>query len=121
MRKRVLLGMCGQQKLILTCAHAQSNRSRCKYAPILCAYILTIHVLSVLPIIARCYEFCAPFNRFQSYKKDGRVVLNCCMQRGTVNYTASGTGKGQGFPRSLVAVGGGAVWVRGPIYLGQRV
>ena len=26
---------------------------------------------------------------------------------GTVNYTAGGTGKGQDFPRSLVAVGGG--------------
>ena len=29
------------------------------------------------------------------------------MCSGTVNYTAGGTGKGQGFPRSLAAVGGG--------------
>ena len=28
------------------------------------------------------------------------------MRSGTVNYTAGGTGKGQDFPRSLVAVGG---------------
>ena len=28
----------------------------------------------------------------------------------TVNYTAGGTGKGQGFPPSLVAVGGGGQW-----------
>ena len=42
---------------------------------------------------------------------------------GTVNYTAGGTGKGQDFPRSLVAVGGGggAVGVRGPMYLGQSI
>ena len=102
MKKWVLLHMCGQQKLNSACAAAQSNRSRCKYAPILCAYILTTHVLSVGPIIARCNEFCAPFNRFQLFKKDGRVVLNSCVQR---NYTAGGTGQGQGFPRSVVAVG----------------
>ena len=44
------------------------------------------------------------------------------MCNGTVNYTAGGTGKGQRFPRSLVAVerqweGGGGI--RGPMYLGQ--
>ena len=81
MRKRVLLHMCGQQKLISAYAPAQSNWSRCKHAPILCAYILTTHVLFVRPIIARCNEFCAPFNRFQLFKKDGRVVLNGCVQR----------------------------------------
>ena len=106
MRKRVLLGMCGQQqKLISACAPVLSNRSHCKFAPILCAYILTTRVLSVRPIIAKCNELCAQFNRFQLFKKDGEVVLNSCVQ-GTVNYTAGGTGKCQGFPHSLVAVGG---------------
>ena len=41
-----------------------------------------------------------------------------------MNYTTGETGKGQGFPRSLVAVrggGGGAVGVRGPMYLGQSI
>ena len=110
MRKRVLLGMYDQQKLISVCAPAQSIRSRCKYAPILCAYILTTHVLSVRPIIARCNELCAPFNRFQLFNKDDRVVLNIFVCSGTVNYNAGGTGNDQGFPRSLVAVvrrGGG--------------
>ena len=81
MRKRVLLGRCGQQKLISACAPAQSNRSRRKYAPILCAYILMTHVLSVRPLIARCNEFCSPFNRFQLLKKDGREVSNSCVLR----------------------------------------
>ena len=40
-----------------------------KYAPFLCAYILTAHVLSVRPIIARFNDFCALFNRFQLFKK----------------------------------------------------
>ena len=99
------MGTCGQQKLISACAHAQSNRSRCKYAPILCAYILTTRVLSVRPTIARCNEFCAPFNRFQLFKKDGRVVLNSCVQRNRELHH-------RGFPRSLVAVGGveGGQW-----------
>ena len=113
MRKRVLLGMYDQQKLISVCAPAQSIRSRCKYAPILCAYILTTHVLSVRPIIARCNELCAPFNRFQLFNKDDRVVLNIFVCSGTVNYNAGGTGNDQGFPRSLVAVvrrGGGGQW-----------
>ena len=44
------------------------------------------------------------------------------MCSGTVDYTAGGTGKGQDFPRSLVAVSGGeAVGVRGPMYLGQSI
>ena len=50
------------------------------------------------------------------------------MCSGTVNYTAGGTGKGQDFPRSLVAVGGGGgggggggSGVRGPMYLGQSI
>ena len=77
------------------------------------------HVLSVWPIIARCYAFCVPFNGFQSYKKDGRVVLNSCVQRNR-NYNAGGTGKDQGFPCSLVAVGG-PVGVRGPMYCEQSI
>ena len=58
------------------------------------------------PIIARGKEFCAPFNIFQLFKKDGRVVLNSCVQRNRELHRG-GTGKGQGFPPSLVAVGGG--------------
>ena len=59
-----LAGHVRSAKAIIACVPAQSNQSRCKYAPILCAYILTTHVLSVRPIIARYNEFCAPFNRF---------------------------------------------------------
>ena len=42
-----------------------------------------------------------------------------------MNYTAGGTGKGQDFQRSLVAVcvggGGRGGGVRGPVYLGQSI
>ena len=61
----------------------QSNRNRFMYA-----HILTTRVLSVWPIIARCNEFCVPFDGFQSYKKDSRVVLNGCEQ-GWVKVKAS--------------------------------
>ena len=123
MRKHVLLGVCGQQKLISACASAQSNRSRCKYAPISCAYILTTCVLSVRPIIARCNEFAPHSTDFSYLKKMAEYRIHeyrIVVYSGTVNYTAGGTGKDQGFPRSLVAVRG--QWgVRGPMYLGQSI
>ena len=82
------------------------------YTPMLCAYILMTPVLSVLPIIARSNVFCAIFNRFQSYKKDGIVVgYSMAVCSGTVNYTAGRIGKGKGFPHILVAVlRGGGQW-----------
>ena len=74
------------------------------------------HVLSVWLIIARCNEFCTLFNRFQSYKQDGRIVLNSCVQC-TVNYTAGCIGKG----KSFLGSGSRGSDLRNPIYLGQRI
>ena len=86
------------------------------YAPMLLAYILTTRILSVWLIIARCNEFAPCSTDFIVIKKDGRVVMNGCVQR---NNTTGGIGTGKGFPHSLVAVGGSGV--RAPMYLGQRI
>ena len=69
----------------------------------LCAYILTTHVLSVWPIIARSNAFCAQFNRFRSCKNYGRVVLNDSVQRNR-DLHRRGIDYNKGFPCSLLAV-----------------
>ena len=69
-----------------------------------CAYILTIHVLSVWPTIVKCNEFCNPKD-FIYQKKDGRVVLN-----GSVHWNRElhrrRDSKGKCFLYILVAGGG---------------
>ena len=61
--RTVLIRQTGDGKKVFMCSLIGA------VASILCAYILTTHVLSVRLIIARCNEFCAPFNRFQLFKK----------------------------------------------------
>ena len=72
--RTVLIKQTGDGKEVFMCSLIGA------VASILCAYILTTHVLSVQLIIARCNEF-APHSTDFGYLKRGRVVLNSCVQR----------------------------------------